>query len=391
MPHAGAFGLNSIPGPTDVLIIGGGFFGCCLALYYRETGRQVVLVESSSELLTRASYVNQARVHNGYHYPRSLLTAIRSRINFPKFSEDFYDSVVSDFEKIYAIARTNSKVSAYQFQKFCENVGAPCDPVDKEVLSLFDSGLIEAAFRVQESAFDAVKLRDLLQTRMAAEDVQLYQGKSVKSVSQDAELLSVHFEDGDTVSATNVVLCTYSRINKILKDSDLPILPMKHEIAEVALIDPAPELSHFGITVMDGPFFSSMPFPAANAFSLTHVRYTPHESWLDTETLRDPYDYLARNTPATRYLYMVKDAQRYVPALERSKYLKSLYEVKTTLPQNEVDDGRPILYRPDYGIPGLSVVMGGKIDNIYDIIHAIQVHEGKSDNSPLAGAKLQDR
>ena len=29
-----------------------------------------------ADLMQRASYANQARVHNGYHYPRSLLTAL---------------------------------------------------------------------------------------------------------------------------------------------------------------------------------------------------------------------------------------------------------------------------------------------------------------------------
>ena len=65
----------------DAIVIGGGFYGVVIAIYLaRQRGLQrVTLVEREGALLTRASYNNQARVHNGYHYPRSILTAYRSR------------------------------------------------------------------------------------------------------------------------------------------------------------------------------------------------------------------------------------------------------------------------------------------------------------------------
>lgn len=372
----------------DTIVVGGGYFGCCLALHYREKGQEVLVLEASDSMLTRASYVNQARVHNGYHYPRSLLTALRSRVNFPRFVEDFEDCVESEFEKVYAIARNNSKVSAYQFTKFCETIGAPYEPAPPSVQCLFNPDLIEAVYSVTEFAFNSTKLREILLGRLQAEGVSVRTNSAVTTIREAAEGLEVSIEGRPTVRAKNVVVAAYARINRILHDSHLPMLPMKHEIAEVCLIEPAPELSKIGITVMDGPFFSTMPFPARHAFSLTHVRYTPHESWHDPEGFRDPYEYLLANPPEVRYLFMLKDAQRYLPAISKSRYLESLFEVKTILPQNEVDDGRPILFRKDYGFSGLSLVMGGKIDNIYDILHAIQTAEGRAENSNLSGSQL---
>ena len=41
--------------------------------------------------------------------------------------------------------------------------------------------------------------------------------------------------------------------------------------------------------------------------------------------------------------------------------------MKTLLPQTESDDGRPILFQRDPGLPALIHVMGGKIDNIFDV------------------------
>ena len=68
---------------ADAVVVGGGFFGCKIAIELRRRGfSHVVLCERESALMRRASYANQARVHNGYHYPRSLVTAERSRRNF---------------------------------------------------------------------------------------------------------------------------------------------------------------------------------------------------------------------------------------------------------------------------------------------------------------------
>ena len=69
--------------PAAAVVIGGGFYGCMLAAHLRQAGGRVVLCEKHDDILERASHTNQARVHNGYHYPRSMLTGLRSRVNFP--------------------------------------------------------------------------------------------------------------------------------------------------------------------------------------------------------------------------------------------------------------------------------------------------------------------
>ena len=75
----------------DAAVIGGGFYGAAIAIYLvaRRGLSAVCLVEREPDLLMRASYNNQARVHNGYHYPRSFTTAYRSRVNLPRFARDF--------------------------------------------------------------------------------------------------------------------------------------------------------------------------------------------------------------------------------------------------------------------------------------------------------------
>ena len=134
----------------DVLIIGGGFYGCAIALHLaRGQGAKVVVVEREDLLLTRASYRNQARVHSGYHYPRSFVTAYRSRVNEPRFRRDYGFAVVDDFTQIYAIAKRGSRVAANQYERFMSDIGAPFKRASAAHRALFDARLVAAVYEVR--------------------------------------------------------------------------------------------------------------------------------------------------------------------------------------------------------------------------------------------------
>ena len=355
----------------DVAVIGGGFYGCAFAIFAREQGARVVLVEKEHDLLTRASYANQARVHHGYHYPRSVMTAQRSAVNFPRFVQDFSACIDDSFEMVYAIAR-DSKVTADQFVRICDRIQAPIQVAPERYRQLFDDALIERVFVVKEVAFDAAKLRTLMKERLDASGVAIVRGsvEKVTCCGKGARLDVVLDPQGPDVSARYVVNCAYAQINTILRNSGLPLVPLKHEISELPLVEVPPVLKDVGVTVMDGPYFSAMPFPSLGLHTLHHVRYSPHDSWLEPETYRDPYRELDERRRGSNYEFMVRDASRYLPAFRHSRRAASLFEVKTVLPRNEVDDGRPILLRRDHGLDGLSVVLGAKIDNIYDALEA---------------------
>jgi glycine/D-amino acid oxidase-like deaminating enzyme len=360
----------------DAVVIGGGFYGCSLALELRRAlGRSVLVVEAGPDLLERASYVNQARVHNGYHYPRSLLTGLRSRVNFPRFSRDYRDCIDETFEKYYAIGRIGSHVTAEQFRIFCERIGAPVERAPKGIRQLFSPDLIEEVFRVRETAFDAVKLRARLRADLDLAGVEIRLSTEARRVSTGPSGLTLDLSGpggNTTVTATRVYNCTYSRINRLLVASGLPVIPLKHELTEMALVEVPEPLRSLGITVMCGPFFSVMPFPARGLHSLSHVRYTPHCAWQDegSAEYRDPYALLAGVARTSNVVHMLKDAARYLPLVGASRYRESLWEVKTVLPRSEVDDSRPILLREDHGLPGLTCVMGSKLDNVYDVLDA---------------------
>lgn len=354
----------------DAVVIGGGFYGCCIAAHLARAGRRVVLVERAPELMTRASYVNQARLHGGYHYLRSFRTAARSRQNLDQFRTTFADGVAQDYTQVYAIARHDSKVSARHFVRFCGTVGLPFKPAPKAITRLFSPRLIDRAFVVDEPAFDATALRRALERQMAPLEIEIRLSTSALKVAPAGRGdVTVELDDGTTVTAPWAFNCTYAALNRLAGLDPADPARLKHQITEIALIEPPPALARLGITVMDGPFFSTMPFPARGLHSLSHVRYTPHVTWAEAEAPElDPLAAMAAYNRQSRYEWMLHDAARFVPALAEARHVDSLFDIKTLLMQTEIDDARPILFHPDKSLPHLVSILGGKIDNIYDVI-----------------------
>lgn len=353
----------------EQLLIGGGVFGATLAAHLARRGGSTVLLEAGPALLGRASTINQARIHVGYHYPRSFLTGVRSRLNAPRFIEEYRECVVDDFAHYYAIGRAFSNVTASQFRRFCERIGAPITPAPSKAVKLFNPDLVEAVFQVPEATFDAVRLAQRLGRDLAAAGVDVRLGTAGRSVARRADgVLEVTLDNGEILAARQVFNCTYSRLNEVHAASGLPIVPLKHELTEMALVESPAVLQHAGVTVMCGPFFSMLPYPPRGLHTLSHVRYTPHRSWQDAEATYRPGNWPMAARPASHFPHMVRDAARFLPLMRDCRQVDSLWEIKTVLPRSEIDDSRPILFSRDHGLPGFHCVIGSKVDNAYDML-----------------------
>lgn len=55
--------------------------------------------------------------------------------------------------------------------------------------------------------------------------------------------------------------------------------------------------------------------------------------------------------------------------------MDSLFEVKTILVKNEGDDRRSILFERHENLAGCYSILGGKIDNIYDVLEKLDAEQ----------------
>ncbi len=350
------------------MIIGGGFFGLSVGLELGRRNQKVLILEANSETMTRASMINQARVHGGYHYPRHLNTALRSRINRPRFQAQYEAAICDNFTHYYAIAKEQSLVSARQFKNTMDLLGSETKLAPASVRQLFDSDRIENVFQVQEPAFDAIRLRELIEAELNLLSNVLIQRncrfEGLITENSAHKVTYIENEEPKEVGTKKIYNCTYASLSANQKKAGLEITAIQYELAELCLISVPEPIKRMGVTVMCGPYFSVMPFPMKPGFhSLSHVRWTPHYAW-------EGLPRIFENRPASNYQHMIRDAGKYLPLLNQAEFSESIFEVKALLPRTEKNDGRPILFQKQLQGDWVNI-LGGKIDNVYDVFESL--------------------
>ena len=364
----------------DAIVVGAGFYGCMVALYLAESRgmKNVLILERETGVMQRASANNQARVHNGYHYPRSFKTAVRSRVSYKRFVQDWAGSIFDEFHSLYAIPKTRSKISPEQFESFSRTIGASCEDMTNDYSNLFDLNRVQTVFHVSEVAFNSTELRKNVELRLREAGVKVIFDSEVRGVEPTgSNQFAIEFLENKRankkLNSQFVFNCAYAGINSFKHPAvDGTDEPFKYELAEMAIVEMPKALQGIGVTVMDGPFFSMLPFPSrVGMHSLSHVRYTPHSAWCNpTFSLVDSLrtSALDMQSNASR---MIRDAARYVPMLASVRAEKSFFEIKTVLKKSEQSDSRPIYFEKSELNPGYFAILGGKIDNIYDVLERL--------------------
>ncbi|NCB05227.1 MAG: FAD-binding oxidoreductase, partial [Clostridia bacterium] len=264
----------------DKIVIGAGLYGLYAALYCARRGQRVLVLEKDAEAFARATYINQARVHMGYHYPRSLSTAQKSAGYFHRFMEDFGFCVKRDFHQVYATSARHSWTNAEQFVRFCQAADIRCDEINPN--RYFQPGLCDGAFLTTEYTYDAHVLREELVRRIGLEKerVTLLFSAPVTAIRRENEAYAV-FSGQRRYDAPFVLNAAYAGTNEIGAMLGLEPFRIKYELCEIILCDVGQALKDVGLTVMDGPFFSLMPFGLTGMHSLTSVCFTPHKTSYD--------------------------------------------------------------------------------------------------------------
>lgn len=364
----------------DKIIIGSGIYGLYSALFCGKKKQRVLVLEQDPSSFSRATYINQARVHQGYHYPRSLSTALKSAHYFDRFNKDYDFCINSKFEKIYAISSKYSWTSGKEFEAFCKAANIPCEKTMAD--KFFRKNMVEEAFVTQEYTYDAkILCKYFLDELVKLKNVTIKYKSAVTDIRKDGKSYIVTVNEKDEYETGYVLNATYASTNQIIDKLGFEKFKIKYEKCEIILCKPSDELNKYGITVMDGPFFSIMPFGKSQYHSLTSVTFTPHETSYDELPTFNCQDkckgYCGKNKlgncnnciakPDTAYPYMSNLANKYLKDEYSYEYSKSLYSIKPILTSSEVDDSRPTVIRKFSSNPTFVSVLSGKINTVYDL------------------------
>jgi hypothetical protein len=235
-------------------IIGAGWYGCYLGWLCKNRGIDYVIYEKNNEIFKGASFYNQNRLHQGYHYPRDFETRHDSRTGFYKFLDFFQDLTCTVENNIYAIHknsiidfRTYVNIFTFEGYKF-------------EILDFKLSDNFEGAIRVQERFIDPFK------SKMFFEDCKLNIefNSNIEIVSEE------YYLNRNKLKSDLVINATYGELQSNLSAQNY----FNQKYLSILIKRITAEYPFDALTVMDGEFYSIYPYIISEGiYTLTHVKH----------------------------------------------------------------------------------------------------------------------
>lgn len=321
----------------DKIIIGAGLYGLYSALFCAKRGQHVIVLECDPTPFRRATYINQARVHQGYHYPRSISTAMKSAGYFERFNKDYAFCVNKQFDQIYATSSQYSWSDGKQFKAFCKAANIPCEELNPG--NYFKEGMCDGVFRTREYTYDAMILKDYLleELKKFPSHVEIKYGVNIISIEKLQDAYVINTDTKERYKSGFVLNATYAGTNQILDMVGFEKFSIKYELCEIILCDVNDKLKDIGFTVMDGPFFSIMPFGKTGFHSLTSVTFTPHTTSYDAAGKEIDAVYNSKNiedaygTNPDLLIYAGLRAEKYLANNAPEKDMELIYQAEENI------------------------------------------------------------
>ena len=223
----------------------------------------------------------------------------------------------------------------------------------------------------------------------------LFNARTEKIVLTGDKVVVIYRNNGKYHEATAPFMlnATYASTNQIMEQIEdvngnkisYEKFKIKYEQCEIVLCNVNDNLKNIGLTVMDGPFFSVMPFGKTGHHSLTSVTFTPHvTSYEDLPTFAcqkgincSPQQLgncnECEHKPNSAWEHMSHLARKYLKPDLEFEYVNSLYSMKPILKTSEIDDSRPTAIVINSEKPKIISVLSGKINTVYDLDDYLEV------------------
>ena len=340
----------------NILVVGGGIFGSTASMVLAHSGYNVTLHEELGETMECASNINQYRLHKGYHYPRSQMTARECLDGLESFKRKYEDSLVdNNIEHFYSIAKEGSLVSGDQYLAFVKQMKLPFDVVKA------NKGT-ELTIKVDEILFDSFNLKKQVLSKIKSSGVNLILNK--RSTKKDFK------------SFDYVVIATYAKINELLDKKR----PYQYEIIEKPVVRLPESYANKSIVVMDGPFMCLDPF-RDGLHVMGHVKHAIHSTFinerpngLDKNIIKYLNNGIIINPIITNIEKFKKAGLQFFDDFNKLEHIGSMFTVRTVLANRDHDDARPTIVNKEGG--NIFTIFSGKIgtcvESAYRLVEMIK-------------------
>ena len=350
----------------DVLVIGGGFYGCFIAgqLAAGFPGRSVVVLEKENRLFARASGTNQGQLHMGYMYSADVKLAAECARNAKLFEQHFPDAVDHDVTSYFGIHR-HSEIGPADYERFCASLDLPLEPAP-QARDYFGDDVV-ATYVSAERTFNGTRLGSILRERMATRGVEVRLSRTVRHITPRGDgSHRIVLDDGEVITAGTVYNTTFADLNPLHERSLFVRVPIRCEVFLHFLLQLPSEYAHLGVAVIRGRFASVLPSTARGGHLLAAAAYR-RMAISDTVSLSE--DVEARQIDKI-HAEAIDDCAKYLPVLRDAAYAghvigtrAAFIDIRTGETTSRVT---PLLHFA--GIRNYHVILGGKVPCLFEAL-----------------------
>lgn len=280
----------------DVVILGAGIQGCCIALELARRGVQVDLIDREDRPLTQASFWNEGKIHLGFIYAadpsrRTAPTMMAGALCFSQYLERWgvrvddclsdpfhyvvhHDSLLSpgeieahfaDVANQYAISRSESGQSYLGHDEKVTHTPLST----RETARIYNVQKVSSAFRTVERSVDPQVVAQRVRAALEAEPrIRFVGAEHVQRVEKETNGFAVITSGNDDTGQTR----RYSTVVNALWDDRLRIdaglslhcgrpLLLRYKLAIHLRLNSLPSIAPTSTTLMLGPFGDVVRLP----------------------------------------------------------------------------------------------------------------------------------
>ena len=318
---------------VKIAIIGAGFYGVMAAVEAakRSEVKQVIIFDKADGILNSAGKYNQARLHLGFHYPRSKETIMQSKTGY-SYYRDRFPSVAKDIEKNIYIIRDDGHVTCREYLDMMDSSELRYRLVDSASLPFGykDKNEEHVAIEVDEGYIDISILNAVLTDELKQHNISMRFNTEILDI--DCDVGTVTKSCGSKEHFDAIINCSYT--NPFMGFSR-HLVPIKYELCLMLLIS-SESIKNHAVTIMDGEYVSVYPW-LSDLHSVSSVSITP---MIRSESLAELWDtYL--NLPQKQILAAVGRLEHHMKSLLDFDYvLVSHFTAPKVKIRDDADDQR---------------------------------------------------
>ncbi|KAF9883354.1 hypothetical protein FE257_003570 [Aspergillus nanangensis] len=271
--------MSSIPA-LKIAIIGGGWYGCHIALELKKDGHDVEIFDKSGQIFDGISGTFGIRLHKGPHYPRSKMTRDTCRKDYSHFCRLYPNLLIHHERAMYGHSKLDAhgfpnKVTQEHFHNVCHE-SPECEVLDHKAEGWPE---VNALYSLDEnSVVVGESLREAIQANLEQAGIKVQLNCEVHGVQQCEGHVRVHLNNSSHEYDIAINATAYASLipNDLLPDN----IGVAYQSA-IGLVyeDLSPGKKPFSFIIMDGAYPCIMPIVTVDnsptvEYLIIHGTYT---------------------------------------------------------------------------------------------------------------------